>query len=75
MEVFYRLDKIEINEENLKTSFNRKNLNSTLIDHLSKTFGEFVFTFTLFEYKGNLNIGVSDLNGNLLQIIDLNQFL
>ena len=67
------LDKIEKKGDILKLGMNRDELYKALNTYLFKTFGDFVYTFTIFNYKGNLNLEVLDLNESSLILIDLNQ--
>lgn len=69
------LDEIEKKGDILKLGMSRDELNKALNTYLFKTFGDFVYTFTIFNYKGNFNLEVLNLNNKLLKMIDLKKII
>ncbi|MDG2446992.1 MAG: toxin-antitoxin system YwqK family antitoxin, partial [Flavobacteriaceae bacterium] len=68
------IDKIEKKGDLLKLPIKKIDLINELEKYLYKTFGNYVFTFTSFNYNGNFNLDVLDFNKKLLKRIDLKQF-
>ena len=58
----------------LKLNIKREDLLGKLNSYLFEIFGDYVMTFSLFDYKGNFTLDVLDYNKKLLKKIDLNQF-
>ena len=58
----------------LKLNIKREDLLGKLNSYLFEIFGDYVMTFSLFDYKGNFILDVLDYNKKLLKKIDLNQF-
>ena len=68
------LNEIEKSGDLSKLYTKKADLWDKLTEYLFEKSGGYLFAFTSFEYKGNLNLDILDLNNKLLNTIDLNQF-